>query len=95
MNDRSVDRVLRQVPEPLRGELAGAMRAEIELAIAAERLRCATLCAERASLWRGTLAAQPGSPRPGIDEARARGNEAQYLADLLGSAPEGVRPAQP
>ncbi len=94
MNARSVDQVLRQVPEPLKGELAGAMRAEIERAVAAERSKCATLCAERASLWRGTTAAQPGSPRPGVEEARARSNEAQYLADLLGGAAESVRPAE-
>ena len=41
-----------------------------------ERRRCANVCRERAALWRNTLASQ-------TQEARARANEAQYLADLL------------
>jgi protein subunit release factor B len=44
--------------------------------ITQERRRCANLCRERAMLWRNTLASQ-------TQEARARANEAQYLADLL------------
>ena len=51
---------------------------EIELAVKRERARCAELCRRRAETWRRTLAAN-------TEEARARGNEAAYLADLIES----------
>ena len=52
--------------------------------VAAERARCAELCRRRAELWRGTSAATKG-PREAREEARARANEATYLADLIAS----------
>jgi hypothetical protein len=48
-----------------------------------ERARCFGICRNRAELWRRTAA---GSSIAGArDEARARANEASYLADLLAS----------
>lgn len=49
-----------------------------------ERERCATICRRRAELWRKTGAA-PGFVASLREEARARANEAEYLADLLAS----------
>ena len=46
-----------------------------------ERERCVRICRRRAELWRKTSAA-PGS-MSAREEARARANEATYLADLL------------
>lgn len=51
---------------------------DIELAVKRERARCADICRRRAETWRRTLAAN-------TEEARARANEAAYLADLLES----------
>jgi hypothetical protein len=49
-----------------------------------ERDRAVRICRRRAETWRNTSAATStiGSAR---EEARARGNEANYLADLLES----------
>lgn len=49
-----------------------------------ERERCVALCRHRAELWRRTAAAQSSIPAA-VEEARARANEAAYLADLLES----------
>jgi hypothetical protein len=48
-----------------------------------ERARCVGICRGRAELWRKRAA---GNPVPGVlQEAQARANEADYLADLLES----------
>jgi hypothetical protein len=49
-----------------------------------ERERCVGICRRRAELWRATSATRSAiaSVR---EEARARANEAAYLADLLAS----------
>ncbi len=48
-----------------------------------ERERCVAICRRRAELWRTTGA---GSKVASVrEEARARANEAAYLADLLAS----------
>ena len=49
-----------------------------------ERERCAELCRRRAELWRRTDAARSSLPSA-REEARARANEAAYLADLIES----------
>lgn len=49
-----------------------------------ERERCVTICRRRAKLWRKTIAAR-SSIASAREEARARANEATYLADLLES----------
>lgn len=43
-----------------------------------ERRRCVTICRRRAELWRPTLERSPVAG--GLEEARARANEAAYLA---------------
>lgn len=48
-----------------------------------ERARCVGICRSRAELWRRTAART--SIASARDEARARANEASYLADLLAS----------
>ncbi len=47
-----------------------------------ERTRCVEICRRRAELWRQTSEARSGIPGA-REEARARANEAMYLADLL------------
>jgi hypothetical protein len=48
-----------------------------------ERARCVGICRSRAELWRRTAAKT--SITSAREEARARANEAAYLADLLAS----------
>jgi hypothetical protein len=47
-----------------------------------ERSRCAKMCRDRMELWRNTALAKSSLPAA-RDEARARANEAQYLADAI------------
>ena len=50
--------------------------------VRAERARAVALCRGRATLWENTdLARSPAAPAR--EEARARANEAAYLADLV------------
>lgn len=49
-----------------------------------ERERCVRICRRRAELWRKTSTART-APAGAREEARARANEATYLADLLAS----------
>ncbi|HEY0788836.1 MAG TPA: hypothetical protein VGE86_09325 [Thermoanaerobaculia bacterium] len=55
-----------------------------DAAVERERQRCAAICRRRAELWRRT-SERPDAPAMLRDEARARANEAAYLADLLAS----------
>lgn len=57
---------------------------EIENAILEERARCAELCRRRSQTWRSTSLAS-STLAAARDEARARANEAAYLADLIES----------
>jgi hypothetical protein len=50
-----------------------------------ERDRCVEHCRQRAALWDRT-ALRTSSLPPAVAEARYRGNEAKYLADLLETA---------
>ena len=47
-----------------------------------ERRRCVAICRRRAELWRKAFARHSMAA---LEEARARANEAPYLADLLES----------
>lgn len=53
-------------------------------AVRRERARCVAICRRRAELWSTTLAAS-SSISAAREEARARANEATYIADLLES----------
>jgi hypothetical protein len=55
----------------------------MEKQIQFERARCVGICRSRAELWRRT--AKKTSIVNAREEARARANEAAYLADLLAS----------
>ena len=58
-----------------------------------ERARCVELCRQRAALWRRTELARSDIALA-RDEARARANEAGYIADLLEmDAPAREEPA--
>jgi hypothetical protein len=55
----------------------------METLVQRERDRCVSLCRRRAELWRQMAAHRPVGAA--LEEARARANEAAYLADLLES----------
>ena len=60
------------------------MNTDVTEAVRRERLRCAKICRRRSEQWRTTsLASSPSAPAR--EEARARANEAAYLADLIES----------
>jgi len=54
-----------------------------------ERERCVRICQRRAALWRKTSAAR-STLVAAREEARARANEAAYLADLLASGEDVI-----
>ena len=62
------------------------VREAVERAIALERERCVAVCQSRMTLWRNTplASSEIASAR---DEARARANEAAYIADVLRDPP--------
>lgn len=58
----------------------------VEAQVQGERERCVTACRRRAELWSKALEErQESGPEEAREEARARQNEATYLADLLAS----------
>ena len=63
-------------------ELAVAMELALLTAVHAERRACAAECNRRSALWQAT-ADRSETPELLRAEARCRGNEAAYLADLL------------
>jgi hypothetical protein len=65
---------------------------EIEEAVRRERQRCAEVCRRRAETWRNTSLAS-STMAAARDEARARANEAAYLADLIESRTDLDAPA--
>lgn len=89
--DDAIDRVrealrdlLDEVPAEVRASLFQRVAFLADEGRAEERERCAAICRRRADLWRKTTLAQSGMPAA-REEARARANEAVYLADLLAS----------
>jgi hypothetical protein len=62
---------------------------EVEDAVQRERARCAELCRRRSQTWRSTSLATSAMPSA-RDEARARANEAAYLADLIESGEDAA-----
>ncbi len=80
--------LLEGVPEPRRTEITGALSKILDLEIAQERSRYVQACRDRALLWKNTQMAD-ASAAYARQEARARYNEATYLADLLEQLPFG------
>ncbi len=68
-------------------DLISAVADLLEKQGAGERRRCVALCRSRAELWRRTPSAHASVPGA-REEARARANEAAYLADLIDSDQE-------
>jgi hypothetical protein len=80
----ALEGLLRDVPGELRNRVVDAVRSLIEGERQHERERFVAVCQRRAELWRRTTASR--SPIAlAREEARARANEALYLADLLRS----------
>jgi len=75
---------LADIPGDSRQDLLETVAGLIERQARAERDRCVAVCRRRALLWRNTAASR-SSLAVAREEARARGNEAIYLADLLES----------
>jgi hypothetical protein len=63
-------------------DLAHRIETSLRTAVRLERTECADACAARAALWSST-ADRDGTPASLRAEARARANEAQYLADAI------------
>ena len=83
-NEAALRELLADVPSDVRRRVAQAVGVLIEEHVQGERERCVEMCRRRATLWRGTSAAR-SSVKAARDEARARANEALYLADLIES----------
>lgn len=75
-----VERLFRDAS--LSPEIVESMIALVEEEVSRERRRCVEECRRRAELWRNTTLSQSEIPAA-REEARARANEAQVLADLL------------
>jgi len=76
--------VLKDVPSDVRRRVSQEVGVLIEEHVQAERERCVAMCRRRAELWRKTSSAR-STVAAARDEARARANEARYLADLIES----------
>jgi len=63
-------------------DLAHRIETALRTAARGERLSCVEICAARATLWTGT-AGKESAPAGLRAEARARANEAEFLADAL------------
>lgn len=81
-----VRNALPDTPGERQAALARGVAALVEGEVQRERRRCAEVCRYRAGLWEGT----PSGPAPAgaREEARARRNEALYLADLIEAGDE-------
>lgn len=74
--------ILETVGDRLAPSDVDALAAAIDTLLRDERRRCAKLCRDRVELWRNTALARSELPSA-REEARARANEAQYLADAM------------
>ena len=80
--ERELSTALAAAPTALRELLIDRLGGLLHYAVECERKRCVDLCRQRAALWRTTRMAQ-STLRGDSEEARARVNEAEYLADAL------------
>jgi hypothetical protein len=71
------------VPANRQREIVAALAAFLEEELERVRRHCVALCRHRAELWQKTPLAGEQAPESARDEARARANEARYLADLI------------
>jgi hypothetical protein len=75
---------LKDVPSDVRRRVSQEVGVLVEEHVQGERERCVAMCRRRAELWRKTSAAR-STVAVAREEARARANEAAYLADLIES----------
>jgi hypothetical protein len=66
----------------LREELTARAETVLRATVRGEREACAALCESRRGLWQATEE-KPSGPAHARAEARARANEAAYLADAI------------
>jgi hypothetical protein len=76
--------LLTDVPSNVRRRILQEVGVLIEEHVQEERERCVAMCQRRGALWKKTSAAKSGVAAA-REEARARANEARYLADLIES----------
>jgi hypothetical protein len=76
--------LLADVPSNVRRRVFQEVGVLIEEHVQGERERCVGLCRRRAELWKKTSAAK-STVAVAREEARARANEARYIADLIES----------
>jgi len=81
---KGLAQTLRDVPPETSDRLIRQVGQLLEEQLEKERERCATQCRRRSDLWRRTTLSGVEASS-GREEARARANEALYLADLLAS----------
>ncbi|HKU41148.1 MAG TPA: hypothetical protein VJR89_23460 [Polyangiales bacterium] len=86
--ERGLAEAFAQLPEPLRAVAIDKLVALLRHVTDAERMRCVKLCRARAHMWRTTRMARDESHAAAVVEARARANEAEFLADALETPPE-------
>jgi hypothetical protein len=79
--------LLAEIPSDVRRRVSQEVGVLIEEHVQGERERCVAMCRRRADLWRKTSAAK-STVAAAREEARARANEAAYLADLIESGAE-------
>jgi hypothetical protein len=84
-----------KVPPGTRAALVRRVAAALAAEAERERQRGSRLCRYRAELWRQTAGGRPTAPAPAREEARARANEASYLADLIESGEDPTEEGPP
>ena len=88
--ERELTEAFAKLPEPTRAIAIEKFVSLIQHVTESERMRCVRLCRERARMWRTTRMARDESHAAAVVEARARANEADFLADALEVPDEAV-----
>jgi len=87
VTEATLREVLKDVPSDVRRRVSQEVGVLVEEHVQGERERCVGICRRRGDLWRKTSAAR-STVTAAREEARARANEAIYLADLIESGAE-------
>ena len=82
MSDPARSLILETVGDRVSPSDVDALARAVAQLVTEERRRCAKLCRDRMDLWRNTALAKSDLPSA-VAEARARANEAQYIADAI------------
>ncbi len=83
-SEAALRELLKDVPSDVRRRVSQEIGVLVEEHVQGERERCVGICRRRAKVWRSTSASR-SAIASAREEARARGNEALYLADLIES----------